>query len=263
MNASSETPTGVTCGGACPQRAFTFSSPLCALIPIAVACGTAAVWVPAAASWFTFALRAIAQAGETPPVEVARHLELLVRAQEYSNATLVGASLATLLYSARMVLRRFNQQCSSVSLIHEILAFIGALLGGGMLAAIAYFAFRCQPLGSQDLVLAAGIHSGMWGGLGAMQGRGEDPLRARASTVLLLIAVGMLWGALFILTIVMFWPSAHIERLLFTDSNLVGCWAGGGCACLLCTSVFLNRDARRPFEPPATIAIDERFAEKG
>ena len=261
MSESNNTSNSVTGGGIGLERGPASPNPLFAFIVISATCGIAATWVPDAMLWFSFALKAFAKAGEAPSLELSRHLEVLVRYQEYGNAMLVGASLAALLHIAAMALRRFTHPSSSLSLIREALACCGTVVGGAMLATIACFVFRCQSVGSQNLVLAAGVHSGLWGGLGAMQAF-EDWFRVR-TTITIVIAVGMLWGLLFIFAAVIINPSAHIERLFFTDTKLVSYWAGGGCACVLCSSVFLNRHTRTSVKPTVAIGINERFEAKG
>lgn len=215
-----------------------------ALILILVVASIAAAWTITARSWFSFALEAIAKAGENPPASVARHLEQLVQRQEYANAALVGVSLLFLLRVASMWLSRFATAETRFPDISDVVLLLGTSVAGGATMAAACLAFRSQPVGSQDLVLAATIHACIWGVFGALiiprGASGRSGYRQRQSCMV----AGVLWGFVYFFIIVFLMPGEYVERLFSKSSTAVGIWAGGGTACLLIAYAFLRKSSQ-------------------
>ena len=236
-----------------------------ALLLIVIAAAIAAACATATYSWFSFALQAISRAGENPPASVARTLESLVRKQDYANAALVGTSLTLLLRATSLLLNgQFRPVLEEhrVHVLTEMILLASAVAMGGLAVCGACYVFRCQPVGSQDLVVATAIHSVLWGILGALLARRHELLRGDLQAAQPCILAGILWGIVYLCSIVLLLPGEHVERLFSTNPQLVGLWAGGGVACLLIAFTSFGRNSTRSRLIAATVET-EQLAVKG
>jgi len=205
------------------------------LITLFAAVAAAAVAV-VTAHGLSFGLQAARDGGEYPPLDVSQRIEQLMTMQAYGNAFLTGVALAVVLSIASNLAQLTQEFCHALSLWRITKTFLLATVIGGSSLLLACLAFRLQPVGSQDLIVASLIHCLIWMLLGIAASQSFVITWQGKTQHTYPILAGMLWGECFPVFALLLQPDVYVERL-FATNLLVALWAAGGCLAILLGAV--------------------------